>query len=76
MAGDGTSRRDKARLVGFYGFGALVTFVVVADRFAPIFFVNYSPIGDAALGLLLGAMTGLILTEAIDHAVGSKKDKE
>jgi len=62
--------RDRARLFAIYGFGALISFLVISDRFAPIVFPEYEPIGDTALGLLLGSMTALILTEAIDNIGG------
>ena len=65
----GPDRVERARMVALYGFIVLVVVVVVLDRFAPAFLPNYEPLGDAALGLLLGAITALIVGEGVTRAV-------
>jgi len=65
--GNGSSV-DRARLVAIYGFIGLVVFVVLADRFAPVLFDEYVPLGDAALGLLLGAISALIVGEVVTRS--------
>lgn len=60
---------DKARDAAVYGFIALVVFVVLLDRFAPVLWSEYAPLGDTALGLLLGAITALIVGEGFSRVV-------
>ena len=65
----GPDRIEQARAAALYGFITLVMVVVVLDRFVPAFLQNYEPLGDAALGLLLGAITALIVGEGVTRAV-------
>lgn len=44
----------------------LIVVIVLLDRFVPIFAPGYVGLGDAALGLLLGAVTVLIVGQSID----------
>ena len=44
----------------------LIVVIVFLDRFVPIFTPAYVGLGDAALGLLLGAVTVLIVGQGID----------
>lgn len=60
---------QRAKLVAIYGFIALVIVVVLMDRLFPALLPNYSPLGDAALGLLLGSITALIVGEGITRNV-------
>jgi hypothetical protein len=60
---------QRAKLVAIYGFIGLVIVVVIADRVAPALFVGYAPLGDAALGLLLGAITALVVGEGITRVI-------
>lgn len=58
-------RIEKARLVVIYGILALVIGVVILDRFTPAFLSGYEPLGDAALGLLLGAIAAAGVGETV-----------
>lgn len=44
----------------------LVAVLLVLDRFGPTFFPGYVALGEAALGLILGTVTVLIVGQGID----------
>lgn len=69
MPEDKNNGIERVKAVAIYGFIALVIFVVVLDRVAPAIIPNYSPLGDAALGLLLGAITALIVGEGVTRNI-------
>jgi uncharacterized membrane protein required for colicin V production len=56
-----------ARVVGAFVLVALIIFVVVIDRIGPIISPDYVGIGDAALGLLLGALFALVGVQGFDY---------
>lgn len=66
---------EKARLVVIYGFVVLIVGVVILDRIAPALLTGYEPLGDAALGLLLGSVTALIVGEGVTRAIGRDDEK-
>lgn len=61
-----------ARIVGSFVLIALVAFVVIIDRVGPIISPSYNPIGDTALGLLLGALFALVGVQGIDYLRGNR----
>lgn len=62
-----------ARVVGAFTLVALITFVVVIDRIGPILTPAYEPIGDTALGLLLGALFALVGVQGFDYIKGNRE---
>lgn len=56
----------QVRKIAAYVFTGLVVFLLIADRVGPIISPDYEPLGDAALGLVLGALTVLIVGQSID----------
>ena len=61
-------RIEQAKVIAIYGFIALVVAVVLMDRFVPAALEGYEPLGDTSLGLLLGAVTALIIGEGVTRA--------
>ena len=61
-----------ARIVASFVVTALIAFVVVIDRVGPIISPSYVPLGDAALGLLLGALFALVGVQGFDYLRGHR----
>lgn len=53
----------------------LVVVLLIFDRVGPIFSRDYVGLGEAALGLLLGAVTVLIVGQGIDFYRKNGNDK-
>ena len=59
-----------ARVVASFVLTGLITFVVVFDRIGPLLAIEYEPLGDTALGLLLGALFALVGVQGFDYLRG------
>lgn len=60
---------ERGKIVAVYGFIGLVCIVTILDRLAPAFLPNYAPLGDTSLGLLLGAITALLIGEGVTRGL-------